>query len=70
MRKLMDVADFKELAIKEMPFDSFYISALSEELGTGKKNWGKAFINGLKSNVDGYKNKNTSSLIYVFQPLD
>jgi hypothetical protein len=51
-----------------MLFDSFYVSLLSEEFKTGKKNFVKGFIIGLISNVIGiFTNKGCSSIIYVFE---
>jgi len=50
-----------------MKFDSFYISMLSNKYKTGKMKYISAFINGLKSNIEGKKNKNNySSIIYIF----
>ena len=69
MKILLENNGFKLVEVKEMPFDSFYISALSEELAKGSKNYIRAFKNGLKSNIKGYREKNTSSLIYIAQPL-
>ncbi len=55
-------------AIIPMHFDAYYISLLSEENKSGRKNWTKAIINGYKSNSYGKKNNdNFSSLIYVIK---
>ena len=69
MKMLLNSTGFELVEVKNMPYDSFYISALSEELSTGSKNLGKAFVNGLKSNLKGFKQKNASSLIYIAKPL-
>jgi 2-polyprenyl-3-methyl-5-hydroxy-6-metoxy-1,4-benzoquinol methylase len=51
-----------------MKFDSFYVSMLSTKYQTGKINYLKAIIDGLKSNLSAEKNnQNYSSLIYVFK---
>ena len=51
-----------------MKFDSFYVSMLSTKYQTGKINYIKAFMDGLKSNLNASKqNQNYSSLIYVFK---
>ena len=53
--------------VKNMPFDSFYVSLLSEKVKNGKQNYVKAFINGIKSNLRGRSDKNQSSLIYILR---
>lgn len=60
--------NFKLVKTKPMLFDSFYVSILSEEYKTGKKNFLKGFVIGLMSNIFGlFKNYGYSSTIYVFQ---
>lgn len=59
-----------ELELEEvinMPFDSFYVSLLSEKIKNGKGNYVRAFLNGLSSNLKGKTDKNQSSLIYVLR---
>ncbi len=53
--------------VKPMWFDSFYVSLLSEEYKTGKKNWIKAGLLGLVSNISGMMTKEYSSHIYILQ---
>ena len=53
--------------VKPMWFDSFYVSLLSEEYKTGKKNWIKAGWYGLVSNISGMITKEYSSHIYILQ---
>lgn len=53
--------------IHNMPFDSFYVSLLSEKIKNGKQNYLKAFLTGLKSNLKGISGENASSLIYVLR---
>jgi 2-polyprenyl-3-methyl-5-hydroxy-6-metoxy-1,4-benzoquinol methylase len=51
--------------IVPMKMDAFYISLLSEKYKTGKQNYFKAIINGIRSNRYARKQKNYSSLIYI-----
>ena len=53
--------------VKPMWFDSFYVSLLSEEYKSGKKNWIKAGWHGLVSNISGMTTKEYSSHIYILQ---
>lgn len=53
--------------VKNMPFDSFYVSMLSEKIEKGSANYPKAFSRGLKSNLKGKSDNNQSSLIYVLR---
>lgn len=51
-----------------MPFDSYYVSMLSEKYKTGKVNMVRAFINGWKSNrVAARTGKTYSSQIYIIK---
>jgi hypothetical protein len=51
-----------------MIFDSFYVSLLSEEFKTGKKNFITGFIIGFISNLAGlFSKRGHSSTIYVFK---
>jgi predicted SAM-dependent methyltransferase len=52
---------------RNMVFDSFYVSLLSEKNRTGKQNVLAGFWRGLRSNVKGRTKKNMSSLIYVLR---
>tara|TARA_X000000368_G_scaffold417540_1_gene414226 strand:+ start:1612 stop:2499 length:888 start_codon:yes stop_codon:yes gene_type:complete len=53
---------------KPMLFDSFYVSLLSEEFKTGKKNFIRGCIIGLISNIIGlFTKRGCSSTIYVFE---
>lgn len=54
--------------IINMPYDSYYVSLLSEHYKAGKKNWLKAFLIGLLSNIKA-GNKNASSLTYILRKL-
>ena len=55
------------VCVKPMWFDSFYVSLLSEEYKTGKKNWIKAFLIGFISNAKGIFTKEFSSHIYILK---
>ena len=68
IEKLFIKHNFKLIEKKPMLFDSFYVSLLSEEFKTGKKNFINGFIIGLLSNVFGIlTKKGCSSIIYVFE---
>lgn len=68
MKALVESEGFNLLTMKGMPFDSFYVSMLSEKYKTGKMNPIRAFWNGLKSNWNAKKDAGkTSSVIYIFQ---
>lgn len=56
---------FKEAL--NMPFDSFYVSLLSEKIGSSKGSPVKALSTGLKSNLKGKSDINMSSLIYILE---
>lgn len=48
-----------------MKFDSYYVSLLSEKYKTGKMNFIKAFLIGLRSNIKAKSSGEYSSLVYV-----
>ena len=59
---------FKLVKTRPMRFDSYYVSLLSEEFKSGKKNFIKGFIIGFISNLFGaFTKKGYSSTIYVFE---
>lgn len=62
---IFDKHNLQLQAIKGMPFDSFYVSLLSEKYKTGKTNWIKALSVGLLSYFRSGKD-NWSSQIYLF----
>lgn len=53
------------VATHPMKFDSYYVSLLSEQYLTGKKQYVKAFLRGYNSNRNARKTGEYSSLIYV-----
>ena len=68
IEKLFLKYNFKLIENKAMQFDSFYVSLLSEEFKTGKKNFITGFIIGLMSNIIGiFTKRGHSSIIYVFE---
>ena len=63
---------FKEVdmtVVEKYPlkFDSYYVSLLSEQNKTGKKNIVSAFLNGWRSNRKASKTSEYSSIIYVLK---
>ena len=67
MNFLAEKSGFKVSQVINMPFDSFYVSLLSEEYLHGNKRWISALWTGLRSNLKGFGHKNASSLIYVLE---
>lgn len=67
--KLFQLANMKVTKILPMKFDSFYVSLLSEKYKTGKSNFLKAFLIGLRSNLKARSSKEYSSLIYVIKKI-
>ena len=53
--------------VRNMPFDSFYVSMLSERIEKGRVNYWSAFKTALGSNLRGKRSKNMSSLIYILR---
>jgi ubiquinone/menaquinone biosynthesis C-methylase UbiE len=68
IEQLFEKNKFKLIKKKPMIFDSFYVSLLSEEFKSGKKNFFKGFMIGLISNLYGIFTKSGhSSIIYIFE---
>lgn len=67
MQKMFSKHEMDIIGVKPMWFDSFYVSLLSEEYKTGKKNWLRAFSVGLWSNIAGIFTGEFSSHIYILQ---
>ncbi len=67
IRQLAKMHNFEVCEIKNMPFDSFYVSMLSEKIAGSNSNI-NALITGLKSNMKAGQD-NASSLIYVLRKL-
>ncbi|GJQ05451.1 methyltransferase [Capnocytophaga canimorsus] len=69
IQKIFTQKGFQLLEIKPMLFDAFYVSILSEQYKTGKKNFIKGFVSGIRSNLYGMRKKEFSSHIYVLQKV-
>lgn len=67
IKKLFAKNGMKLEKIGPMIFDSFYVSLLSEKYKHGKRNFFKAFLVGLKSNVWAWNTKEYSSLLYILK---
>ncbi len=68
MKLLMENAGFELISKKLMPFDSFYVSMLSEKYKNGSGNLLGSFANGLKSYLKATSNVDkSSSVIYVMK---
>jgi 2-polyprenyl-3-methyl-5-hydroxy-6-metoxy-1,4-benzoquinol methylase len=67
MVQVVQKAGFKFVESLPMKFDSFYVSMLSEKYKSGKINYIKAFLTGLKSNLKAKDSSAYSSVIYVFK---
>jgi 2-polyprenyl-3-methyl-5-hydroxy-6-metoxy-1,4-benzoquinol methylase len=67
IQKLFAEKEMNLIRVLPMKFDSFYVSLLSEKYKTGKMNFIKAFIVGLKSNKNGKQTKEYSSHIYIIK---
>ena len=68
MDVLMQRHQLKIVAKKRMWFDSFYISLLSSKYRKGHTGWAGAFINGLRSDIRAWVNKDScSSIVYIIE---
>ena len=68
MKKLLESNGLKLEKILPMPFDSFYVSLLSEKFKTGRMNFISGAFQGLKSNLNSMKNRSrSSSITYLVQ---
>ncbi len=66
MKQLLQPYQFTVISMKPMPFDSFYVSMLSETYRRGKNNYANAFVTGLQSNLKASgKPEKSSSVIYI-----
>ena len=68
IKRIAEKIGLELIEIINMPFDAYYISLLSEEYKTGKKNWSKALLNGMISNKNA-STDNASSLTYILRKL-
>lgn len=67
IEKLFGEKGMKLTEVLPMKLDSFYVSLLSEKYKTGKMNFIRAFFVGLKSNMEGKRNNEYSSHIYILK---
>ncbi len=68
IKNLFSKFDFTIQTVLPMKFDSFYVSLLSEKYKTGKSNFIKGILNGLKSNINARKKKRGySSQVYILK---
>lgn len=67
IQKLFAKHGMNVVEMKPMIFDSFYVSLLSEKYKTGKQNYFKGFLNGLRSNISALSTKESSSVLYVLK---
>lgn len=67
MKALAEKHGFRMKEIINMPFDSFYVSLLSENIDSKKGSPVRAVLNGFQSNLKGNSDKNMSSLIYILE---
>lgn len=68
LKTLMNKRGYKQVDIRPMIFDSYYVSMLSEKYQRGKISYIRAFFTGLKSNIRANKTgEQFSSQIYVFK---
>lgn len=67
IKLLFGKQDMELVKILPMKFDSFYVSLLSEKYKTGRMNFVKGFLTGLRSNIKANRNFEYSSHIYVIK---
>ena len=60
-------AGFRVLKIRNMFWDAFYISLLSEQYKNSQVAWPKAIVKGLYSNLVGWRKRNTSAITIILQ---
>ncbi len=69
IQKLFETEGIGLVKILPMKFDSFYVSLLSEKYKTGKINFIRGFLSGLRSNIRASKNFEYSSHIYLLKQV-
>lgn len=67
VEKLFAVENIALIKVMPMKFDSFYVSLLSEKYKTGKMNFIKGFMSGLRSNIKAFRTTEYSSHIYILK---
>ncbi len=69
IKNLFAKKDMKVVKVLPMKFDAFYVSLLSEKYKTRKVNPVKAFLVGLRSNLNAKRTSEYSSLIYIIRNI-
>ena len=64
IEKIFEAYGFDMVSEKGLPFDSFYVSLLSEKHKKGRSNPVKAFLQGMRSNFKAGRTGEYSSLVY------
>lgn len=64
IRKIFEEHGFELISEKGLPFDSFYVSLLSEKYQTGHSRPIHAFLNGMRSNWKAKSSGEYSSMVY------
>lgn len=67
IKKLFEKESMELVKVLPMKFDSFYVSLLSEKYKTGKMDFIKGFITGMRSNLKAARTSEYSSHIYVLK---
>ncbi|HLA54703.1 MAG TPA: class I SAM-dependent methyltransferase [Flavobacterium sp.] len=67
IEKLFAKEGLKLIDVLPMEYDAYYVSLLSEKYKSGKMNYVKAFLNGMKSNAKAKKSGEYSSHIYIIK---
>jgi 2-polyprenyl-3-methyl-5-hydroxy-6-metoxy-1,4-benzoquinol methylase len=67
IKLLFEKQEMKLTKVLPMKFDSFYVSLLSEKYKSGKMNYCKAFLIGLRSNWRAKQSSEYSSHIYILK---
>ncbi len=65
IHRLFHKIGFYVVGTRSMPFDSYYISLLSEKYKSAHGNFIRAFIMGFLSNIHAWRTKEYSSILYV-----
>ena len=67
IHKLFSEFGFRVISEKGLPFDSYYVSLLSEKYRSGRSNPFRAFSNGFLSNLKARSTGEYSSVVYFIQ---
>lgn len=67
IKRIFAQYDFEIFKTRGLPFDSFYVSLLSEKYKSGSSNFIAGFFTGLISNLKAKKTKEHSSVVYFLR---